>query len=191
MTQLTKIAAALATLALAGAAAAQTVSDDSVPDAALNIPGNVQLFGEAPSNVYRPSATVNGEIITGTDIEHRLALVKLANRNVELAGEELQRLRQQVFQNLIDEKLQIQEAIGQQDRNRRECIIDQQYARLAAQFRQTPERLCQIFDRTGQLGRRDQATDSRRICLGSPIVTQCAVANQCRRPKRLRPLSSG
>lgn len=138
MTQLTKIAATLATVALAGAAAAQTVSDENVPDATLNIPGNVQLYGEAPSNVYRPSATVNGEIITGTDIDQRLALVKLANRNVDLSGEELTRLRQQVFQNLIDEKLQIQEAIANKIEID-EAVIDQQFARLAAQFRQTPE----------------------------------------------------
>jgi peptidyl-prolyl cis-trans isomerase SurA len=148
MTQLTKIAATLATIALAGAAAAQTVSDDSVPEAALNIPGNVQLYGDAPSNVYRPSATINGEIITGTDIDQRLALVKLANRNVDLSGEELQRLRQQVFQNLIDEKLQIQEAVANKIEID-EAVIDQQYARLAAQFRQTPEQFAKYLATQG------------------------------------------
>ena len=43
MTILTKIAAMLAATALASAATAQTVNDDSVPDTALNIPGNIQL----------------------------------------------------------------------------------------------------------------------------------------------------
>ena len=138
MTRLTKIAATLATVAVAGAAAAQTVSDTSVPETALNIPGNVQLYGDAPSNVYRPSATVNGEIITGTDIDQRLALVKLANRNIEISPEELQRLRQQIFQNLIDEKLQIQEAIANKIEID-EALIDQQFARIAANFRQTPD----------------------------------------------------
>lgn len=148
MTQLTKIAASILMIALAGAATAQTVSDESVPEAPLNIPGNVQLFGEAPSNVYRPSATVNGEIITGTDIEQRLALVKLANRNVELSAEELQRLRQQVFQNLIDEKLQIQEAIAN-DIEIDESLIDQQFARLAAQFRQSPDQFSKYLTAQG------------------------------------------
>lgn len=148
MTQLTKIAASILMIALTGAATAQTVSDESVPEAPLNIPGNVQLFGEAPSNVYRPSATVNGEIITGTDIEQRLALVKLANRNVELSAEELQRLRQQVFQNLIDEKLQIQEAVAN-DIEIDETLIDQQFARLAAQFRQTPDQFTKYLTAQG------------------------------------------
>ena len=43
---------------------AQTVPDNEVPTTSLNIPGNVQLYGDAKPNVYRPSATVNGEIIT-------------------------------------------------------------------------------------------------------------------------------
>ena len=81
---------------------AQTVSDDEVPTTSLNIPGNVQIFGDAKGNVYRPSATVNGEIITATDIEQRMALIRIANNNVELPPEEFQRLRNQVFSNLID-----------------------------------------------------------------------------------------
>ena len=148
MTRLTKFAASIAAIAVAGAAAAQTVSDTSVPEAALNIPGNVQLYGNAPSNVYRPSATVNGEIITGTDIDQRLALVKLANRNVELSPEELQRLRQQIFQNLIDEKLQIQEAIANKIEID-EALIDQQFARIAANFRQTPDQFSKYLAAQG------------------------------------------
>lgn len=148
MTRLTKIAVTLATVAVAGAAAAQTVSDTSVPEAALNIPGNVQLYGNAPSNVYRPSATVNGEIITGTDIDQRLALVKLANRNMEISPEEMQRLRQQIFQNLIDEKLQIQEAIANKIEID-EALIDQQFARIAANFRQTPDQFSKYLASQG------------------------------------------
>jgi peptidyl-prolyl cis-trans isomerase SurA len=138
MSKFTKFAASFTAFALASGAVAQTVSDTSVPDTALNIPGNVQLFGDAPSNVYRPSATVNGEIITATDIEQRLALIRLANRNMEVTGEEEKRLRQQIFQNLIDEKLQIQEAVANKIEID-EAVIDQQYGRLAAQFRQTPD----------------------------------------------------
>src|SRR3546814_2345188 len=52
---------------------AQTVSDDEVPTTSLDIPGNVKLYGDAKPNVYRPSATVNGEIITSTDIAQRMA----------------------------------------------------------------------------------------------------------------------
>ena len=119
-------------------ALAQTVSDDEVPTTSLNIPGNVQLFGDAKSNVYRPSATVNGEIITATDIEQRMALIRIANNDVALPPEELQRLRQQVFSNLIDEKLQIQEAKAA-DITIDENVVNDQFARLALRFKQTPE----------------------------------------------------
>lgn len=117
---------------------AQTVTDNDVPTTALNIPGNVQIFGDAKSNVYRPSATVNGEIITATDIEQRLALIRIANSDAVLPPEELQRLRSQVFSNLIDEKLQIQEAKAAEieiDEN----VVNAQFARLATRFKQTPE----------------------------------------------------
>lgn len=117
---------------------AQTVADTEVPTTSLNIPGNVQIFGDAKPNVYRPSATVNGEIITSTDIEQRMALIRIANNNLELPPEELQRLRQQVFSNLIDEKLQIQEAKAAEitiDEN----LVNEQFARLATRFKQTPD----------------------------------------------------
>jgi peptidyl-prolyl cis-trans isomerase SurA len=117
---------------------AQTVSDNEVPTTSLNIPGNVQIFGDAKGNVYRPSATVNGEIITATDIEHRMALIRIANNDVALPPEELQRLRQQVFSNLIDEKLQIQEAKAA-DITIDENVVNDQFARLALRFKQTPE----------------------------------------------------
>lgn len=117
---------------------AQTVTDSDVPTTSLNIPGNVQLYGDAKPNVYRPSATVNGEIITATDIEQRMALIRIANNNVDLPPEEIQRLRSQVFSNLIDEKLQIQEAKSAEitiDEN----VVNDQFARLATRFKQTPE----------------------------------------------------
>ncbi|GGJ42879.1 peptidylprolyl isomerase [Sphingopyxis bauzanensis] len=117
---------------------AQTVGDDEVPTTSLNIPGNVQIFGDANRNVYRPSATVNGEIITATDIEQRMALIRIANNDVALPPEELQRLRQQVFSNLIDEKLQIQEAKAA-DITIDENVVNDQFARLALRFKQTPE----------------------------------------------------
>lgn len=148
MKHLLKIGGALAALALAGAATAQTVSDDNTPDSPLNIPGNVQLYGESPPNVYRPSATVNDEIITQTEIDQRLALVKLANRNLKITPEEEQRLRQQIFQNLIDEKLQIQAAIANKIEID-EALIDQQYARLAAQFRQSPDQFAKYLTAQG------------------------------------------
>ncbi len=132
------IAALAATVMTAGPSRAQTVSDDEVPDVALKLPNNLQLYGDRRANVYRPSATVNGEIITATDIEQRMALIRIANRNITLSPEEDQRLRQQLFNNLVDEKLQIQEAVANKI-DIEEAQIDQQFARFAAQFRQTAD----------------------------------------------------
>ncbi|UNK78757.1 peptidylprolyl isomerase [Sphingopyxis granuli] len=127
---------------------AQTVSDDETPTTSLNIPGNVQLYGDAKPNVYRPSATVNGEIITSTDIEQRLALIRIANSDMVLPPEEEQRLRQQIFSNLIDEKLQIQEARAA-DITIDEAMIDQQFAQLAARFRQAPDQFAEYLKSKG------------------------------------------
>jgi peptidyl-prolyl cis-trans isomerase SurA len=88
---------------------AQTVADDTVPEALLDIPGGQQLFAVNNPNVRRATAIVNGEIITGTDIDHRLALILEANKN-PITPAEVQRLRGQIVTNLIDETLQIQEA---------------------------------------------------------------------------------
>ena len=67
-----------------------------------------------------------------------MALIRIANNNVELPPEELQRLRQQVFSNLIDEKLQIQEAKAA-DITIDENVVNDQFARLATRFKQTPD----------------------------------------------------
>ncbi|MEP0720094.1 MAG: peptidylprolyl isomerase [Parasphingorhabdus sp.] len=87
----------------------QTVADESVPQAGLNIPEKLTIFGENDPNVRRATAVVNGDIITGTDVGHRLALIVAANGG-EVSDEERNRLRLQVLRNLIDETLQIQEA---------------------------------------------------------------------------------
>ncbi len=96
-------------LALSAVGNAQTVSDGSVPSTGLNIPDQLTIFGENNPNIRRATAVVNGDIITGTDVNHRLALIVAANGGT-VADEERKRLRLQVLRNLIDETLQIQEA---------------------------------------------------------------------------------
>lgn len=95
--------------ALPSGGLAQTVADESTPTARLNIPENVTVFAEDDPNTRRATAIVNGEIITGTDIDQRMALLLAANEN-QPDPEEMKRLRLQVLRNLIDETLQIQEA---------------------------------------------------------------------------------
>lgn len=94
------------------AAPAQTVEDRQVPSSeGLNLPEGLALFGNQDPNIRTAKAVVNGEIVTGTDIDQRLALV-VASGDANVAPEEMQRLRVQVLRNLIDETLQIQEAKG-------------------------------------------------------------------------------
>lgn len=112
---------------------AQQQEQQAPADAAnpLNIPANITLLGENP-NLRRATAKINGQVITGTDVDQRLALVLAANENHNVAPEELQRLRQQVLSNLIDETLQIQEAKAQEIEINDDEIA-QTYARVATQ----------------------------------------------------------
>lgn len=98
-------------LAIAGASpsVSQTVPDTSLPQTGLDIPDELTIFGKNDPNVRRATAIVNGDIITGTDVGQRLALIIAANGG-KVSDEEKQRLRLQVLRNLIDETLQIQEA---------------------------------------------------------------------------------
>jgi peptidyl-prolyl cis-trans isomerase SurA len=94
----------------------------------LTIPDQVQFLGRDTSGVRKATAIVNGEVITETDIDHRLALV-VASNNVEIPAEEVQRIRAQILRNLIDETLQIQ-AARQRDIEVEQREIDQSFARV-------------------------------------------------------------
>ena len=74
-------------------------------------------------------------MITGTDVDQRLALVLLANGG-RVSDEEKERLRVQVLRNLIDESLQIQEAKSNEITIDR-AEINQSFARVATNFRQS------------------------------------------------------
>lgn len=110
---------------------AQTVADETGPEAKLAIPDGQQLFGKNDPNVRRATAQVNGEIITGTDIDHRLALIVAANDN-KLPPEELARFRAQILTNLIDETLQIQEAAANEIEVT-DAEVNQYFERVAQQ----------------------------------------------------------
>ena len=137
---------------LAGAAlspaAAQTVGDDSdVASQQLNLPKDVTVFGKSDPNVRKATAIVNGRIITGTDVDQRLALIVAANGG-KVAAEEKERLRVQVLRNLIDETLQIQEAAANDIRIDK-AEVDQSYERVAANFRQSPDQFDQYLRQQG------------------------------------------
>ncbi len=130
-----------AALLLAGSLAAATAIAQTAgnsPSTNLNIPANPQFFGNADPSVRKATAIVNGDVITGTDLDQRLALVLLANGGTAIPTEEMQRLREQILRNLVDETLQIQAAKAAEIKiEQRE--IDNYYTQYVKNFKQTPQ----------------------------------------------------
>jgi len=108
-----RYASAALVLAIATAAAAQNAPAPSAPAgnsaSSLKLPENPQIFGQSMPSVVKATAIVNGEVITQTDVDQRLALLAIANEG-KLPADQVDELRQQVLRNLIDETLQIQAA---------------------------------------------------------------------------------
>src|SRR3546814_4878750 len=86
-------------------------------------------------------------IITDTDIEHRLNLVLTANRG-QVDAAERERLRMQVLRNLIDEKLQIQEARSNEI-TIPEAEVEQTFARVAQNFKREPKDFAELLKASG------------------------------------------
>ncbi|GGZ91512.1 peptidylprolyl isomerase [Novosphingobium arvoryzae] len=114
-------------IALTGAAIAQ----DGGAAGGLILPDNPAFFAKNDPNHRKATVIVNGEIITGTDVDQRVALIVNASGG-KVSDEELGRLKLQVLRNLMDETLQIQEAKAQKvDVDNSE--VDQTFARIAQQ----------------------------------------------------------
>jgi peptidyl-prolyl cis-trans isomerase SurA len=129
-----------AALVLAGSVAAVTAIAQTAgnpPQGNLNIPANPNFFGGDPV-LRKATAIVNGDIITGTDVDQRMALVMVANGATNLPPEEVQRLREQVLRNLVDETLQIQAAKAQ-DIKIEPREIDSYYLEYLKNLKQTPQ----------------------------------------------------
>lgn len=108
--------------------------DQDTPETAqgqIIIPADAKIFGTDNPNLRRATAVVNGDVITGTDVDQRLALIVAANEG-KIEEEEMRRLRLQVLRNLIDETLQIQEAKAAMVEVS-QAEVDQSYARVAQQ----------------------------------------------------------
>ncbi|WP_152435842.1 peptidylprolyl isomerase [Erythrobacter sp. THAF29] len=134
------VAAGLMALAVAPASTqAQTQAQPSAANP-FGLPENFSIFGDQASGERSATAVVNGYVITGTDIDQRVALVTSSSQN-QLSEQELQRLRVQILRNLIDETLKIQAAEALElpvDK----AQVEQTYNQLAAQnFGQNPERM--------------------------------------------------
>lgn len=140
---LAKTGTALAAAGLLGLAimpvAAQTVA---VPTAEnpFGLPEDITIFGKTDPDSRTATAVVNGFVITGTDIDQRVALVT-ASSEAPVAEDELLRLRVQVLRNLIDETLKVQAAEAA-ELTVTAAEVEQTYQQLAAQnFGSEPKKM--------------------------------------------------
>jgi peptidyl-prolyl cis-trans isomerase SurA len=139
----------LAIAATTAAVAQQTAAPAPAPSStrSLRLPENPQVFGGAIPSVVKATAIVNGDVITQTDVNQRVALLAMANGSA-IPADEIDRVRQQVLRNLIDETLQIQAAkdakieIKQSD-------IDRTVDRVAANVKQKADQLADYLDSQG------------------------------------------
>jgi peptidyl-prolyl cis-trans isomerase SurA len=122
-------------------------SNEPSSTSALRLPENPQVFGSAMPSVVKATAIVNGAVITQTDIDQRLALLAIANGG-EIPAEEIDRLRQQVLRNLIDETLQIQAARAEKIEIK-PVDIDRTIVRVATNVKQTPQQLAEFLEQKG------------------------------------------
>ena len=144
-----RFAAAAIALAVTTAAVAQDQAGSSIPSNAssLQLPENPQIFGSAMPSVVKATAIVNGEVITQTDVAHRLMLLAIGEGG-KLPADQIEPLRQQVLRNLIDEVLEIQAAktaeITVTDKD-----IDRTLTRVAGNVKMNPEQLGEFLKSHG------------------------------------------
>ena len=143
----TAYAAAAVALAIATGATAQEAPSAPSSASALNLPQNPTLFGTSMPPIVKATAIINGEVITQTDIDQRLALLAISNGG-KIPSDEIERLRAQVLRNLIDETLQIQ-AARRAEIKITPADIDKTVARVAANVKQTPEQMAEYLKSQG------------------------------------------
>lgn len=113
----------------------------------LKLPQNPEVFGNAMPSVVKATAIVNGDVITQTDIQQRLALLVMANGG-QIPPEERQRVGEQVLRNLIDETLEIQ-AAKQEKIDIKQSDINKAVLRVAANVKKTPDQLAAYLEANG------------------------------------------
>jgi peptidyl-prolyl cis-trans isomerase SurA len=141
--------AAAATSAIAQQDAQNPPAPSSAPSTtqALRLPENPQVFGTAIPPIIKATALVNGDVITQTDVDQRLALLAIANGGKIPEGE-MDSLRQQVLRNLIDETLEIQSAKTEKI-EWKTSDIDKTVERVAGNVKKTPDQLASFLESNG------------------------------------------
>jgi len=146
-------AGALCVLAVATSAIAQQASPPPAQPEPVNsskslkLPENAEVFGTTMPSVIKATAIVNGEVITQTDVDQRLALLQIA-QGTPIPAEEVERLRQQVLRNLIDETLEIQSAKTEKIEVKA-SDIDRTVQRVASGVKMTPEQFAAMLENGG------------------------------------------
>lgn len=114
---------------------------------ALRLPENPELFGTAIPPIIKATALVNGDVITQTDVDQRLALLAIANGGKIPPGE-IDSLRQQVLRNLIDETLEVQAAKTEKIEWKK-SDIDRTVERVAGNVKKNPDQLASFLETNG------------------------------------------
>ncbi len=114
---------------------APALAQDAATFNAADLP-ELRVIGDIDPTLRKAQAIVNGDVITDTDIDQRMGLVLAANGN-RVSEEERPRLRLQVLRNLIDEKLQVQEARSN-DITITDDEVERAFARVGQNFKRAP-----------------------------------------------------
>ncbi|MEP2235222.1 MAG: peptidylprolyl isomerase [Alteripontixanthobacter sp.] len=142
--KLFSVSASLAAIGMVGAPLPLMAQASPAIGGGLDLPATINMLGSGDPNVRTATAVVNGSVITGTDVDHRLALTIDAAQS-EVPEAEVQRLRGQILRNLIDETLKIQ-AAATEEMAVTAPEVEQRYAELARErFQQDQSGLDQFL----------------------------------------------
>ena len=145
------MAGAAVLLGVATAAVGQQADDQGSPpinsSESLHLPENPELFGSTMPSVIKATAIVNGDVITQTDVDQRLAFLSIAN-NQPIPTDQIDELRQQLLRNLIDETLEIQAAKTEKI-DVKKSDVDRTVQRVAEGNKQTPQQMADFLEAHG------------------------------------------
>jgi len=133
-----------------GAAAQDSADQGSQPvntSQSLHLPENPELFATVMPPIIKATAIVNGDVITQTDVDQRLAFLSIASGQ-PIPADQIDTLRQQVLSNLIDETLEIQAAKTEKI-DIKKADIDRTVARVAKDAKQTPDQMASYLGSHG------------------------------------------
>ena len=145
------LAGAAILLGFATSATGQQADDQPSPainsSESLHLPQNPELFGTTMPSVIKATAIVNGDVITQTDVDQRLAFLSIANGQ-PIPTDQIDELRQQLLRNLIDETLEIQAAKTEKI-DVKKSDIDRTVERVAQGNKQTPDQMATFLEAHG------------------------------------------